>query len=82
MGIPLDYCLCVLARSGQKKVIARSQVTIVRCINAIGQAIPPFTFIVLDVNNLNIQWGEGEGEVPRTTYGLSNCGWMYMILFI
>ena len=82
-GVPLDHCSPrVLARRGQKKVRYsstgnKSQITVVGCMNATGQAIPPF--IVFDAKNLNIQWTEG--EVPGTTYGLSDSGWMDNILF-
>ena len=47
-GIPLDHCSPrVLAKRGQKKVRYcstgnKSQITVVGCINAIGQALPPF----------------------------------------
>ena len=77
--IPLDHrSPCVLARMGQKKSTGnKSQITIVGCINATGQALPPF--IVFDAKNPNIQWTDG--EVPGTTYGLSNSGWMDNILF-
>ena len=82
-GIPLDHrSPCVLARKGQKKVRYsstgnKSQITVVGCINAIGQALPPF--IVFDAKHLNMQWAVG--EVPGTTFGLSDSGWMDMILF-
>ena len=49
----------------------------VGCINAVGQALPPF--VVFDAKNLNMQWCED--EVPGTTYGLSDNGWMDMKLF-
>ena len=45
--------------------------------NATRQALPPF--IVFDAKNRYIQGTEG--EVPGTTYGLSNSGWMDKILF-
>ena len=47
-GIPLDHrSPCVLARKGQNKSTGnKSQITIVRCINATGQALP--LFIVFD----------------------------------
>ena len=82
-GIPLDHCSpFVLARKGQKKVRCsstgnKSQITVVGCINATGQALPPF--IVFDAKILKIQWTEG--EVPGTTYGLNDSGWMDNILF-
>ena len=34
---------------------------------------------MFEAKNLNIQWTEG--EVPDTTYGLSDSGWMDNILF-
>ena len=55
----------------------KSQVTIVACINAIGQCLPPF--IIFDAKNLNMDWAKR--EVPGTTYGLSNSGWIDMVLF-
>ena len=73
-AIPLDHrSPRVLAKKGQKKVRYcstgnKSQVTVVGCINAIGQALPPF--VVFDAKNLNMQWCED--EVPGTTYGLSD----------
>ena len=82
-GIPLDHrSPRVLAKKGQKKVRYcstgnKSQVTVVGCINAVGQALPPF--VVFDAKNLNMQWCVD--EVPGTTYGLSDNGWMDMKLF-
>ena len=81
--MPLDHhSPHVLARKGQKKVRYcstgnKSHITIVVCINAIGQALPPF--IIFDAKNLNMKWAVG--EVPGTTYGLSDSGWMDMDLF-
>ena len=82
-GIPLDQrSPRVLAKNGQKKVRYcstgnKSQVTVVGCINTVGQALPPF--VVFDAKNLNMQWCVD--EVPGTTYGLSDNGWMDMELF-
>jgi len=82
-GIPLDHrSPYVLTRRGTKKVRYcssgnKGQVTVVGCINAMGQALPPF--VVFDAKNLNIQWTDN--EVPGTTYGLSDSGWMDMVLF-
>ena len=82
-GVPLDHWSpYVLTRKGQKKVRyvssgSKAQITVVGCINVSGQAIPPF--IVFDTKNLNLQWTEN--EVPGTTYGLSDSGWMDMELF-
>ena len=49
----------------------------VGCINAIGQALPPF--IIFNAKNLNLDWTNG--EVPGTMYGLSENGWIDMVLF-
>ena len=82
-GIPLDHrAPRVLTKKGQKKVRYstsgnKSQITVVGCINAIGQALPPF--VIFDAKNLNLEWTTG--EVPGTTYGLSDSGWMDMRLF-
>jgi len=82
-GVPLDHrSPYVLTKKGQKKVRYissgnKAQITVVGCINASGQAIPPF--IVFDAKNFNLQWTEH--EVPGTTYGLSDSGWMDMELF-
>ena len=72
----------VVARKGKKKVRYctsgnKSQITIVGCINAIGQAMPPF--IIYDAKNLNMDWTKE--EVPGTTYRLSDNGWIDMELF-
>ena len=82
-GMPLDHrSPYVLTRKGQRKVRYcssgnKAQVTVIGCINASGQAIPPF--VVFDAKNLNLLWTEK--EVPGTTYGLSDSGWMDMELF-
>ena len=47
------------------------------CINASGQAIPPY--IVFGAKNLNLQWTEN--EVPGMTYGLSDSGWRNIKVF-
>ena len=71
-----------MARKGKKKVRYcasgnKSQITIVGCVNAIYQAMPPF--IIFDAKNLNMDWTEN--EVPGTTYGLGENGWIDMELF-
>ena len=82
-GMPLEQqSPRVVARKGKKKVRYctsgnKSQITIVGCINAIGQAMPPF--IIYDAKNLNMDWTKE--EVPGTTYGLSDNGWIDMELF-
>ena len=47
-GIPLDHrSPCVLARKGQKKSTGnKSQITIVGCINATGQALPHSLYLM------------------------------------
>ena len=82
-GVPLDHKPPnVVARRGQKKVRYRvsgnkKQITVVGCINAAGQAIPPF--VIFDAKCLNHDWTDG--EVPGTTYGLSSNGWIDSELF-
>ena len=51
--------------------------TVVGCINAIGQALPPF--IIFNAKNLNLDWTDG--EVPGTMYGLIENRWIDMVLF-
>ena len=72
----------IIAKKGQKKVRYatsgnKSQATVVGCINAVGQALPPF--VIFDAKNLNMEWTEK--EVLGTTYGLSDSDWMNMQLF-
>jgi len=63
-GMPLNHCSPrVIARKGQRKVRHctsgnKSQITIVACINAIGQTMPPFT--IFDAKNFNMEWTRGE----------------------
>ena len=83
VGMPLDHrSPRVIVKKGQKKVRYRSsgnksQVTALVCVNAAGSAMPPY--IIFDAKNLNLDWTEG--EIPGTTYGLSNNGWIDMELF-
>ena len=72
-GMHLDHrSPCVIARRRQRYSTSgnKSQITIVACINAIGQTMLPF--IIFDAKNLNIELIRG--EVPGTTYGLSDSG--------
>ena len=56
IGMPSEHrSPRVLARKGQKKVQYctsgnKSQVTVVGCINAIGQALPPFAILMLRIS--------------------------------
>ena len=82
-GIPLDARPPnIVTRRGIKKVRNRGvgrkgQVTIVACGNAAGQALSPM--IIYDAKNLNHAWTSN--EVPGTTYGLSDNGWITTELF-
>ena len=77
-GIPLNHHPPkVVTRKGQKKIRSRtsgnkSQITIIGCVNAAGSHIPPF--VIFDAKNLNHDWTKG--EVPGTTYGTSQKGWV------
>ena len=77
-GIPFDFKTPnKVAAIGTKKVRYRQagtkgQVTVVGCVNAIGQAIPPMIFF--DAKNLNHAWTKN--EVPGTRYDLSDNGWI------
>ena len=53
------------------------QITVVGCVSAAGQSLPPM--IILDRKTLNPVLAEG--EIPGTLYGLSSKGWMDRILF-
>ncbi len=84
-GMPLDHRPPkVVAKKGQKKVRCRtsgnkSQITVIGCISATGQAIPPF--VIFDAKALNMDWRKG--EIPGTTYGISisDKGWVDTELF-
>ena len=76
-GVPLDpKPPKVIAVKGQKKVRYRcsgnkSQITVLGCCSATGQAMPPF--VIFSAKRLNHLWTLG--EVPGTRYGLSDSGW-------
>ena len=82
-GMPLDHRPPnVIARRGQKKVRYRvagkkEQITVIGCVNAIGQSIPPM--VIFEGKYLNHQWTAG--EVPGTFYGMSDKGWTDQELF-
>lgn len=82
-GIPVDpRCPNVIAKRGQKKVRYRvsgkkEQITIIACINAVGQSIPPM--VIFNRKYLNHLWTKG--EVPGTFYGMSEKGWTEQELF-
>ena len=56
-----------VATSGDK-----SQITVLACTSATGVALPPL--VIFDRKGLNPQWTIG--EVPGTTYGLTDKGWI------
>jgi len=67
----------VVVKKGQKKVRYRtsgtkSQITVIGCVSAAGQALPPF--VIFDGKSLNSDWLKG--EVPGSGYGLSPKGWV------
>ena len=67
---------------GQKKVKCRtsgdkSQITVVGCINAVGQAIPPF--VIFKAKTLSPLWMKN--GVPGTAYACSANGWIDTELF-
>ena len=82
-GMSLDHhAPKIVAGRDQKKVRYRtsgnkSQITVIGCVSASGHAIPPF--VIFDAKSLNKEWTKG--EVPGTTYGMSNKGWVDTELF-
>ena len=58
--------------SGNKK-----QITVIGCVSAAGQALPPF--VIFDAKWHNPEWSVS--EVPGTSYGISNNGWVDSELF-
>jgi len=82
-GITLDgLAPKVIAKRGQKKVryrtsVNKSQLTVIACVSASGQCIPPF--VIFDAKRLNIEWRNG--EVVGMLYGLSSNGWVDSELF-
>ena len=82
-GIPLDHRpLKIITKKGQKKVRCRTsgnkkQITVIGCVSAAGQALPPF--VIFDAKRHNPEWCVG--EVPGTSYGISNNGWVDSELF-
>ena len=82
-GMALDgHAPKVVAKRGQKKVRYRtsgnkSQVTVITCVSASGQCIPPF--VIFDAKRLNMDWRNG--EIVGTAYGLSDKGWVDSELF-
>ena len=70
----------VVTAKGQRKVRYRtsgnkSQTTVIGCVSAAGQALPPF--VIFDAKSLNMDWTIG--QVVGTTYGLSDNGWVAFV---
>ena len=82
-GVPLDHRPPkVVTKRGQRKVRCRtsgnrSQITVIGCVSACGQAIPPF--VIFDAKSLNMEWRKN--EISGTSYGLSDKGWVDTELF-
>lgn len=82
-GMPLEHKMPkTVAPKGTKKVRQHSsgnktQITVLGCANAAGQALPPM--VVFSGKNFN--HALSEGEVPATLYGMSDSGWMDQELF-
>ena len=82
-GMPLDpKAPNVVAKTGTKKVRYRAtgrkgQITIVACASAAGQILPPT--IIFEAKKVNHAWTHG--ELPGTTYGCSDKGWITSDLF-
>ena len=82
-GMPLDMKPLKTVHSvGEKNPYTlssgnKSQITVVGCVNAGGQYLPPM--VIWDRKNLKPELTEG--ELPQTIYGLSKKGWMDQELF-
>ena len=82
-GCPLILVLRRLSpNKGQKKVHycvsgKKDQITVLGCLNAIGQSIPPM--VTFEGKHLNHRWTIG--ELPGTYYGMSDKGWTDQELF-
>ena len=81
-GMPLDHrAPKVMTMRGQKVRCRTSgnknQITVIACVSATGQAIPPF--VIFDAKSLNREWMKD--QVPGTTYGCSPKGWVDTVLF-
>ena len=82
-GMPLDHRPPrVVGRKEKRKIRChvtrnKAQITVVACVSASGQALPPY--VIFDTKQLNHAWTEG--KVPVTRYGMSNKGWIDNVLF-
>ena len=82
-GLCLDgHAPQVVALRGQKNFWYRtsgnkSQVTVIACVSASGQCMPPS--VIFDTKRLNLEWRNS--EVVGTSNGLSTNGWVDSKLF-
>ena len=82
-GMPFEHKMPrTIAEKGVKKVRQHSsgnktQVSVLACVNATGQAIPPMVIFA----GKNFNHDLADGEVPGTLYGMSDSGWMDQELF-
>ena len=82
-GMPLEHrAPNIIAKKGKKKIRYRStgneaQITIVGCVNAVGNAIPPM--IIYAAKTFNADWCKS--DIPGTSYTLSPKGWIDQELF-
>ncbi len=82
-GMPLEHKLpCIISQKGAKKNRQitsgnKTQISILACANAIGQALPPMVIFTGKRFNHKLS----VGEVPGTLYSTSESGWMDNELF-
>lgn len=82
-GMPLEHrAPNIIAKKGKKKVRYRStgnkaQITVVGCVNAVGNAIPPM--VIYAAKSFNADWCKC--DIPGTGYALSPKGWIDQELF-
>ena len=82
-GFPLDpKPLKTVHSRGERKPFSvssgsKSQVTVVACVSASGQSIPPL--VIWKRKSMTVEMANG--EIPGTQYGFSEKGWMQRKLF-
>ena len=82
-GMPLEHKLPrTISAKGTKKVRQcssgnKTQITVLGCASATGQALPPMVIFAGKKFNHTLS----EGEIPGTLYGVSDSGWMDHELF-
>ena len=82
-GFPLDpKPLTTIHCRGEKNPFSvssgsKSQVTVVACVSATGQSIPPL--VIWKRKTISVEMANG--EIPGTQYGFSQNGWMQSNLF-